>query len=143
MAFTTAINRHLRSDIGVQTEREYLLLSDEVNEAWRNDAPEDFFTPPEGATDDFRYGMSLNPHMQAFITNGRYDLVTPYYATDRLRKVVEPPAPVGPVDVFLLDLRRPDRADCRRRLDAEDQDQQRGHEGSTAHARHADEHADS
>jgi carboxypeptidase C (cathepsin A) len=88
MAFTMAINRHLRSDIGVQTDREYLLLSDEVNEAWRNDAPEDFFTPPEGATDDFRYGMSLNPHMKAFITNGRYDLVTPYYATDRLRNLM-------------------------------------------------------
>jgi carboxypeptidase C (cathepsin A) len=88
MAFTTAINRHLRSDIGVETEREYLLLSDEVNAAWRNDAPEDFFTPPEGATDDFRYGMALNPHMKAFITNGRYDLVTPYYATDRLRNLM-------------------------------------------------------
>ena len=49
---------------------------------------EDFFTPPEGATDDFRYGMSLNPHMKAFITNGHYDLVTPYYATDRLRNLM-------------------------------------------------------
>jgi carboxypeptidase C (cathepsin A) len=88
MTFTTAINRHLRSDIGVQTDREYLLLSDEVNEAWRNDAPEDFFTPPVGATDDFRYGMSLNAHMKAFITHGRYDLVTPYYATDRLRNLM-------------------------------------------------------
>jgi carboxypeptidase C (cathepsin A) len=88
MAFTTAINRHLRSDIGVQTEREYTVLSDEVNEAWRNDAPEDFFTPPDGATDDFRYGMSLNPHMKAFITHGRFDLVTPYYATDRLRNLM-------------------------------------------------------
>jgi carboxypeptidase C (cathepsin A) len=88
MAFTTAINRHLRSDIGIETDREYLLLSDEVNEAWRNDDPEDFFTPPEGATDDFRYGMALNPHMKAFITNGRYDLVTPYYATDRLRNLM-------------------------------------------------------
>ncbi|HTU97229.1 MAG TPA: hypothetical protein VMF14_15385, partial [Solirubrobacteraceae bacterium] len=88
MAFTTAINRHLRSDIGVQTDREYLLLSDEVNEAWRNDAPEDFVTPPDGATDDFRYGMSLNPHMKAFITNGHFDLVTPYYATDRLRNLM-------------------------------------------------------
>jgi carboxypeptidase C (cathepsin A) len=82
--FTTAINRHLRSDIGVETDREYLLLSDEVNQAWRNDAPEHFFTPPVGATDDVRYGMALNPHMKAFITHGRYDLVTPYYASDRL-----------------------------------------------------------
>ena len=32
--------------------------------------------------------MSLNPHMKAFITHGRYDLVTPYYATDRLRNLM-------------------------------------------------------
>jgi carboxypeptidase C (cathepsin A) len=87
-AYTTAINRQLRSEIGVQTDREYTLLSYEVNEAWRNDAPEHFFAPPIGATDDFRYGMSLNPHMKAFISHGRYDLVTPYYATDRLRNLM-------------------------------------------------------
>jgi carboxypeptidase C (cathepsin A) len=87
-AYTTAINRQLRSEIGVETDREYVVLSYEVNEAWRNDAPRDFFTPPVGATDDFRYGMSLNPHMKAFITHGRYDLVTPYYASDRLRNLM-------------------------------------------------------
>jgi carboxypeptidase C (cathepsin A) len=41
-----------------------------------------------GATDDFRYGMALNPHMKAFITHGRYDMVTPYYASDRLRNLM-------------------------------------------------------
>ncbi len=87
-AFTTAINRQLRSEIGVETEREYTLLSFEVNEAWRNDAQEHFFIPPVSATDDFRYGMSLNPHMKAFITHGRYDLVTPFHATDRLRNLM-------------------------------------------------------
>ena len=87
-AYTTAINRQLRSEIGVETDREYVLLSHEVNEAWRNDAPQHFFTPPVGATDDFRYGMSLNPHLRAFIAHGRYDLVTPYYASDRLRNLM-------------------------------------------------------
>jgi carboxypeptidase C (cathepsin A) len=87
-AYTTAINRQLRSEIGVQTDREYVVLSVEVNELWRNDAPQHFFKPPVGATDDFRYGMSLNPHMKAFITHGRYDLVTPYYASDRLRNLM-------------------------------------------------------
>jgi carboxypeptidase C (cathepsin A) len=86
--YMTAINRHLRADIGVQTDREYLLLSDEVNELWRNDAPEHFFTPPVGATDDFRYGMALNPYLKAFITHGRFDLVTPYHSTDRLRNLM-------------------------------------------------------
>jgi carboxypeptidase C (cathepsin A) len=87
-AYTTAINRQLRSEIGVQTEREYMLLSEDVNEAWRNDAPEHFFVPPAGATDDLRYGLSLNPHMKAFICHGRYDLITPYYETDRLRNLM-------------------------------------------------------
>ena len=42
-AYTTAINRQLRSEIGVETDREYVVLSEEVNELWRNDAPEHFF----------------------------------------------------------------------------------------------------
>jgi carboxypeptidase C (cathepsin A) len=87
-AYTAAVNKQLRSEIGVKTDREYELLSLEVNQAWRNDAPEHFFAPPDGATDDIRYGMALNPHMKAFITHGRYDLVTPFYASDRLRNLM-------------------------------------------------------
>src|SRR5918999_3415621 len=87
-AYTMAVNRLLRSEIGVETDREYTLLSYEVNEAWKIDREQHAFTPPPGATDDLRYGMSLNPHMKAFITHGRYDLVTPYYATDRLRNLM-------------------------------------------------------
>lgn len=87
-AYTMAINRQLRSEIGVETDREYTLLSYEVNEAWKEDTEQSFFAPPTGATDDLRYGMSLNPHMKAFITHGRYDLMTPYYASDRLRNLM-------------------------------------------------------
>jgi carboxypeptidase C (cathepsin A) len=87
-AYTMAVNRLLRSEIGVETDREYTLLSYEVNTAWKRDREHHAFAPPEGATDDLRYGMSLNPHMKAFITHGRYDLVTPYYASDRLRNLM-------------------------------------------------------
>ena len=87
-AYTAAVNRQLRGEIGVETDRQYELLSLEVNEAWKNDQPKHFFLPPEGATDDFRYGMALNPHLKAFITHGRYDLVTPYYTSDRLRNLM-------------------------------------------------------
>jgi carboxypeptidase C (cathepsin A) len=87
-AYTAAINRQLRSEIGVHTDREYRLLSLEVNEAWKEDTKRHFFAPPEGATDSFRYGMALNPHMRAFITHGRYDMATPYYASDRLRNLM-------------------------------------------------------
>jgi carboxypeptidase C (cathepsin A) len=87
-AFTAAVNRQLRSEIGVRTDREYRLLSLEVNEAWKEDTKRHFFAPPEGATDSFRYGMALNPHMRAFLTHGRYDMATPYYASDRLRNLM-------------------------------------------------------
>jgi carboxypeptidase C (cathepsin A) len=87
-AYTTAINRLLRSEIGVETDREYTLLSYEVNQEWKDDDKRHFFVPPVGATDDFRYGMALNPHVKAFITHGQFDLVTPYYASDRLRNLM-------------------------------------------------------
>jgi carboxypeptidase C (cathepsin A) len=87
-AYTAAINRQLRSEIGVRTDREYRLLSLEVNQAWKEDTQRHFFMPPEGATDSFRYGMALNPHMRAFLTHGRYDMATPYYASDRLRNLM-------------------------------------------------------
>ncbi len=87
-AYTAAVNRQLRSEIGVETDREYRLLSLEVNQAWKEDTPRHFFAPPEGATDSFRYGMSLNPHLKAFLTHGRYDMATPYYASDRLRNLM-------------------------------------------------------
>jgi carboxypeptidase C (cathepsin A) len=87
-AYTAAINKHLRSEIGVETDRDYRLLSHEVNQAWKEDSKKHFFEPPDGATDSFRYGMALNPHMRAFITHGRFDMVTPYYTTDRLRNLM-------------------------------------------------------
>ena len=87
-AYTAAVNRQLRSEIGVKTDREYRLLSLEVNQAWKEDTPRHFFAPPEGATDSFRYGMALNPHMKAFLAHGRYDMATPYYASDRLRNLM-------------------------------------------------------
>lgn len=87
-AYTMAVNRMLRSEIGVRTDREYELLSNEVNTAWKDDTKPHAFAHPPGATDDFRYGMALNPHMKAFITHGRYDLITPYYTSDRLRNLM-------------------------------------------------------
>jgi carboxypeptidase C (cathepsin A) len=87
-AYTMAVNRMIRSEIGVKTDREYALLSYEVFTSWKNDVENHAFAAPPGATDDFRYGMALNPHMKAFITHGQYDLVTPYYASDRMRNLM-------------------------------------------------------
>ena len=83
-----AINRMIRAEIGVDTDREYTVLSYQVNTDWKVDMQRHALAGAVGATDDFRYGMSLNPHMKAFITHGRHDLVTPYYSSDRLRNLM-------------------------------------------------------
>src|SRR5256885_1978369 len=81
-------------------DREFMLLSFEVNREWKDDDKRHFFAPSVGATDDFRYGMALNPHMKAFITHRRYDLVTPYYTSDRLRNLMRlDPAMAGRLTV--------------------------------------------
>lgn len=86
--FTAGINKRLRGEIGVKTDREYHLLSYEVNKGWRLDMERHALQSQIGATDDLRFGMSLNPHMKVFITHGLYDLVTPYYSTNRIRNLM-------------------------------------------------------
>ncbi|HEV8623067.1 MAG TPA: peptidase S10 [Acidimicrobiia bacterium] len=100
-AYTMGVNRLLRVELGVDTDREYTLLSMEVNHAWKNDADHHAFDASiPGATDDFRYGLALNPHLRAFITHGRHDLVTPFYTSDRLRNLMRlDPATAGRLTV--------------------------------------------
>jgi carboxypeptidase C (cathepsin A) len=82
--FTSSINQHLRQTLGVDTELDYRLLNWEVNEAWKLSKDGKGFIQALKAMDDLRYGMSLNAHMKVFIAHGTFDLVTPYYATNRL-----------------------------------------------------------
>lgn len=37
-----------------------------------------------GATDDLRFAMCMNPHMKVLVTHGYYDMVTPYFSSERL-----------------------------------------------------------
>ena len=98
--FTTAVNRLLRSEIGVETTREYKLLEFEVTATWKNDEALHYIQMTQGAVDDFRFGMAMNPHMKAFITHGWYDLMTPYYMSDRMRNLMRlDPSVAGRVTV--------------------------------------------
>ncbi len=81
--FTAAVNDHLRSTLGVETDLEYRLLSYQVNESWKDNSKGHVFRRIIGAMDDLRYGMSLNEHMRVFISHGYYDLITPYFSSRR------------------------------------------------------------
>ncbi|GLI28353.1 carboxypeptidase-like protein [Agromyces rhizosphaerae] len=85
-AFTMAINHLLRAEIGVETDRQYAVLSEEVNTKWATDDGHHALQTPPGSADDLRRGLTLNPHLQALIVHGRHDLVTPL---DSSRRIVD------------------------------------------------------
>lgn len=87
--FASGVNTQIRSTIGLESERDYSLLSDEVNESWKDDTKKHVLEAQIGATDDLRYGMSLNPDMKVWISHGVYDLVTPFYATERIARLMK------------------------------------------------------
>ena len=82
--FSGGINHQLRSNLQVETDLDYRLLSMEVNEEWKDGTQTHFFHKLVGAMDDLRYGMSLNEHMKVFICHGYFDLVTPYFSSGRI-----------------------------------------------------------
>lgn len=87
--FTGAINVQLRETLGLESERDYRLLSLDVNETWKNDGKQHSFEMQIGATDDLRYGMGLNSHMKVFVAHGYYDLVTPYFSSERIAQLMK------------------------------------------------------
>lgn len=86
--FNAGINARLRTELAVRTDREYHLLSMAVNKDWKIDFDRHALESQVGATDDLRYGMALNPHMKVFLTHGLYDMVTPYFASERIRNLL-------------------------------------------------------
>lgn len=82
--FASGINHLLRSVIGIESERRYELLSMDVNRAWKVDEKRHALEGPAGATDDLRFAMSMNPDMKVLIAHGYYDMVTPYFSSERL-----------------------------------------------------------
>ena len=84
--FTSGINVQLRETLGLETERDYCMLNLQVNETWKLDENRHAFESQVGATDDLRYAMALNPHMKVHICHGLYDLVTPYFASERITR---------------------------------------------------------
>lgn len=82
--FTAGINAVLRSKLKVKTDRDYHLLSGEVFHLWRVDQERHFTQAQLNSVDDFRFGIAMNEHLRVLIVHGYYDLVTPYFGSQRL-----------------------------------------------------------
>ncbi len=82
--FTSGINHQLRTNLKLKTDRHYHLLNPDVFMGWRNDLKKHVFETQLGSVDDMRYALALNPHMKMWVVHGLFDLVTPYFASERL-----------------------------------------------------------
>lgn len=83
--FTPGINAYLRHHLALKSDRDYHLLNREVNKAWKIEKPH-AFNRQVGVVDELRYGMALNPHMKVLISHGYFDMVTPYFSSERLAR---------------------------------------------------------
>jgi len=82
-AYTAGINTLLRTEFGLATDREYLLLGWEVNEWWQDDRMQGYWQRHLDCADDMRYGLASNPAVRLLICHGWYDLVTAYFSSER------------------------------------------------------------
>jgi len=91
--FSHGINALLREYLELDCERRYHLLNIDVNKSWKQDKVNHFFESFKvGATDDLRYAMALNPLMGVYIAHGVFDLVTPYFSSQRVIQCMDLPA---------------------------------------------------
>ena len=82
--FQTALNQWYFEDLGVETPLEYTILNMEAFKNWKNDEKQFDLFELTASVDDFRAGMTLNTSMRTMIVHGRYDMVTPYFASKRI-----------------------------------------------------------
>ncbi|MCA9527097.1 MAG: alpha/beta hydrolase [Myxococcales bacterium] len=76
------INHYLRQTLGFDPTEPYVVFSMAANERWRwYEKPEKLKGYIEVA-DHLRRVMTANPHLKVLVTNGYFDLATPFYATE-------------------------------------------------------------
>ncbi len=95
--YTTAALAYYAS-LGIPVQARYEVLSVEVNKAWQwargsgeGMREANGFTSTSG---DLARALRRNPHLRVFVASGRYDLGTPYSATDWSLAQLDAPAEV-------------------------------------------------
>ncbi|MCH7669000.1 MAG: peptidase S10 [Acidobacteria bacterium] len=77
-AYSSALNHYLPADLGYESDLPYEILSDRVH-PWNYEAFQNAYVD---VSETLRDTMSRNRHMKVLVTNGYYDLATPYFATE-------------------------------------------------------------
>jgi len=98
-AFTSAMQQYVKRDLKYDSELKYEVLTGKVH-PWDFGAKNQYLN----VAPQLMLAMRKNPTMKVFVASGRYDLATPYYATDyTLRQLRLGPDAAKRVSVFYYD----------------------------------------
>jgi carboxypeptidase C (cathepsin A) len=80
--YTMAAHAYMSEQLGVDTRARYEVLSMEVNKQWKWSRGESKGNSFTCTSPDLSRALRRNPHLRVLVASGRYDLGTPYSATD-------------------------------------------------------------
>jgi carboxypeptidase C (cathepsin A) len=75
--FTALVNQYFRNDLKYETDLEYRVLTGKV-QPWNYGNAKNRYL---NVAPTLRQAMTKNPGLRLFVASGRYDLATPYFAT--------------------------------------------------------------
>ncbi len=75
--YAAALNHYVRSELGIETDLLYEVMSGKVNEKWQWENGQ---LPATG--EEVRAAIAKNPYMKVLVAQGYYDLATPLLATE-------------------------------------------------------------
>jgi len=76
--YTATLNHYVRAELGFESDLPYEILTGRVY-PWSYAEAENRYV---NVADDLREAMTQNPALKVYVANGRYDLATPYFATE-------------------------------------------------------------
>ncbi|HEY4958626.1 MAG TPA: peptidase S10 [Caldimonas sp.] len=92
--YTMAAMAYFGEQLGMATEIRYEVLSHDTNKAWNWNRGEDKGNSYATTSPDLARAMRRNAHLKVFVASGRYDLGTPYSASDWSLAQLDAPAEV-------------------------------------------------
>jgi carboxypeptidase C (cathepsin A) len=92
--YTMAAMAYFGEQLGMSTEARYEVLSHETHKTWNWNRGEDKGNSFASTSRDLARALRRNAHMKVFVASGRYDLGTPYSATDWSLAQLDAPADV-------------------------------------------------
>ena len=92
--YTMAAMAYFGEQLGMNTDTRYEVLSHDTNKNWNWNRGEDKGNSYATTSPDLARAMRRNAHLKVFVASGRYDLGTPYSASDWSIAQLDAPADV-------------------------------------------------